>query len=92
MRQHSSHKPFQRRWLVSEITHSRPQLAKVYEGRLFYLSFLSDKTATNVPKAIISDSASNTLTDRETFLQIIPCSHRPHLAGDKTATALKTSC
>ncbi|MCT3578956.1 hypothetical protein EFS16_08715, partial [Levilactobacillus brevis] len=31
------------------------------------------------------------LIDCETFLKIIPCSHGPHLAREKTATALKTS-
>ncbi|MCT4451974.1 hypothetical protein EFS34_08300, partial [Lactiplantibacillus plantarum] len=33
-----------------------------------------------------------TLIDCETFLKIIPCSHGPHLAREKTATALKPSC
>nr|PMC26728.1 hypothetical protein CJ225_09745 [Gardnerella vaginalis] len=27
-----------------------------------------------------------------TFLKIIPCSHGPHLTGEKTAIAHKTSC
>jgi hypothetical protein len=43
-----------------------------------------------VPNSNINESVWKTLIDCETFLKIIPCSHGPHLAREKTATALKT--
>jgi hypothetical protein len=42
-----------------------------------------------VPNSNINESVWKTLIDCETFLKIIPCSHGPHLAREKTATALK---
>ena len=48
--------------------------------------------AEHVPNSNINESVWKTLIDCETFLKIIPCSHGPHLAREKTATALKTSC
>jgi hypothetical protein len=46
----------------------------------------------NIANSNINESVWKTLIDCETFLKIIPCSHGPHLAREKTATALKTSC
>ena len=45
----------------------------------------------NIANSNINESVWKTLIDCETFLKIIPCSHGPHLAREKTATALKTS-
>ncbi|ART99266.1 hypothetical protein CCE30_10420 [Lactobacillus gasseri] len=46
-----------------------------------------------MPNSNINESVwKTTLIDCETFLKIIPCSHGPHLAREKTATTLKTSC
>jgi hypothetical protein len=44
----------------------------------------------NIANSNINESVWKTLIDCETFLKIIPCSHGPHLAREKTATALKT--
>jgi hypothetical protein len=46
----------------------------------------------NIANSNINESVWKTLIDCETFLKILPCSHGPHLAREKTATALKTSC
>ncbi|GAK48241.1 hypothetical protein LOSG293_220280 [Secundilactobacillus oryzae JCM 18671] len=46
----------------------------------------------NIANSNINERVWKTLIDCETFLKIIPCSHGPHLAREKTATALKTSC
>ena len=46
----------------------------------------------NIANSNINESVWKTLIDCETFLKIIPCSHGPHLAREKTATALKNSC
>jgi len=45
-----------------------------------------------VPNSNINESVWKTFIDCETFLKIIPCSHGPHLAREKTSTALKNSC
>ena len=44
----------------------------------------------NIANSNINESVWKTLIDCETFLKIIPCSHGPQLAREKTATALKT--
>jgi hypothetical protein len=46
----------------------------------------------NIANSNLNESVWKMLIDCETFLKIIPCSYRPHLAKEKTATALKTFC
>ena len=67
-----------------------PVTFQSYTGRLFYYFFLPLRmVATSKPNAIISDSAWKTLIGCETFLEILPCSHRHHLIGKRQPPPLK---
>lgn len=78
---------------VNKTALSYPVTGQSYAGRLFYLFLLSmyvSNAKINIANSNINESVWKTLIDCETFLKIIPCSHGPHLAREKTATALKT--
>lgn len=84
------HGRFKNGGLIKQNDSSRLVTRQSYNGAaFFYLSFLLDKTATNMPKAIISDNAWKTLIGCETSLKIFPYFHGPHLTGKRQPPPIK---